>query len=174
MKRLIWVGGFIAIAICTHMAVVRMAPSTIMSKVMNVMAERGLPLHQFSLSPRITPKTQTIVRPSPDLAYSLCRFDLSEGPILIMGTRWNGYGSLTIFDAETNAVFITSLDTASPNSNPVILTLDAGVQPSAGIHVLKLDKPKGLALIRRLAPTTELYNQAHKSAKSDICTAYRP
>lgn len=174
MKRFIWIGGFIVIAACAHIAVLRTAPSAIMSKVMNVMAERGLPLHQFSLSPRITPKTQTIVRPSPDLAYSLCRFDLSDGPILISGTKWNGYGSLTIFDAETNAVFITSLNTASPNSNAVILTLNANVKPSADIHVLKLQKPKGLALIRRLAPTTELYNQAISLASSDMCTAYKP
>lgn len=161
------------VAVGAHMAVLRMAPLAIMSKAMSVMAERGVPLHKFSMSPRITPKTQTIVRPSPDLAYSLCRFDLSSGPILIRGTKWDGYASLTIFDAETNAVFIASLNAADTNSNSVILTLDSDVKPTDNTPVLTLVKPKGLALIRRLAPTTELYDQAKILGHSDMCKSYQ-
>lgn len=100
----------------------------------------------------------------------ICRM----APSLVSGTKWNGYGSLTIFDAETNAVFITSLDTAEAKSNAVILTLRANVKSNADIHVLKLEKPKGLALIRRLAPTVELYDEANSLASSDVCTAYKP
>ena len=171
MKRiLVWTALVLGVAIISHMAVLRMVPGAIMSKAMTAMHDRGVPLHGFALSPRITPKTQTIVRPSPDLAYSICRFDLSAGPILISGMAGPDYGSLTIFDASTNAVFITSLNTNEGRENAVILTLDTNYKADNGTPIAVLEKPKGLALIRRRAPNAEQYEAARQLSKHDICT----
>ena len=47
-----------------------------------------------------TPDNQPIVRPSPDLAYSSCPYDLSNGPLLINYVPVVGrYSSLSVFDA---------------------------------------------------------------------------
>ncbi|MBL4870147.1 MAG: DUF1254 domain-containing protein [Robiginitomaculum sp.] len=176
MKRFVWIGAFILVAAIAHMASLRAAPYMIMSKVIRTMADRGMPLHRFIISSRITPQTQTIVRPSPDLAYSICRFDLANGPIIIKGTMWAGYASLTIFDAQTNAVFIGSLDSENPDENSsqnsVILTMGSDVKAAKNIPIVMLKKPTGLALIRRIAPTTALYEQAQLLTKSDVCAPY--
>ncbi|HRK67250.1 MAG TPA: hypothetical protein PKY73_06825, partial [Hyphomonas sp.] len=52
-----------------HFLTLNALPGRIMSKAREAMVERGLPLHHWQMSPRVTPETQTIVRPSPDLAY---------------------------------------------------------------------------------------------------------
>ena len=54
-----------------------------------------------------TPANQPIVRPSPDLAYSSCPYDLSEGALLINYVPVAGrYSSLSVFDARTDVVFV--------------------------------------------------------------------
>ncbi len=170
MTRLIWIFVFSASVLIGHFAVLRQAPKVIMSKAMTIMGERGVPLHGFSLSPRITPKTQTIVRPSPDLAYSICRFDLSSGPVFIEGAKWDGYGSLTIFDAHTDAVFITSLDKKDSKPNSVVLSMEGQSNISKnGSAIAVLSKPRGLALIRRIAPTKGLYDQVKALSNNDVC-----
>lgn len=172
MKRVVWIGAFIVVAAVAHIAILRAAPYMIMSKVIRTMGDRGMPLHRFTISPRITPQTQTIVRPSPDLAYSICRFDLTNGPIMISGAMWAGYASLTIFDAQTNAVFIGSLDSENSRQNSVVLTMRSSVKAAKNTSIVMLEKPTGLALIRRLAPTASLYEQAQLLTKSDMCAPY--
>ena len=61
-----------------HAVVLFGAPSFIMGKAMAAMEERDVPTHAFALAKRMTPETQRVVRPSPDLAYSLCLFDFSS------------------------------------------------------------------------------------------------
>ena len=53
---------------------------------------------------------QTIVRSSPDLLYSVCLIELPVvGQIRVRGGYTEGYGSLTIFDMNTDAVFVADL-----------------------------------------------------------------
>ena len=171
MKKLIVIGltgfGFIT----SHILTLQAAPILIMKKAMTIMAERGVPLHGFSLSPRITPSTQTIVRASPDLAYSLCLFDLSAGPIVIKGAKWDGYGSLTIFNNVTDVIHIASLNISSGDTGGAILSLDKDKIAREGLPVITLKSPKGIALIRRLAPTPYLYKQAKTLSNMDICAS---
>ena len=51
-------------------------------------AGKGLPVNRFAFGPMTTAGNQTIVRPSPDLSYSLCVFDVSKGPVLVESSRF--------------------------------------------------------------------------------------
>lgn len=169
MKKLIGFGLFCLALMGAHILTLRAAPAAIMSKAISVMSERGIPTHKFVMSKRLTPETQNIVRASPDLAYSLCLFDLSEGPVLVRGVKWDGYASLTIFNSVTDAVYIASLDTGVNDPGSAILTLDDKFK-SKDHPIAVLKNPKGIALIRRLAPNAELYKDVQVLSKPDICT----
>ena len=76
-------------------------------------------LNTMSYGQLATPANQPIVRPSPDLAYSSCPFDLSAGPLLIQYVPVAGrYSSLSVFNARTDVVFVLSLIHISEPTRP--------------------------------------------------------
>lgn len=169
MKKKFILGLFILPLIVAHVFTLQVAPEFIMAKAMKLLAQKGLSEHSFSLSPRITPQSQSIVRPSPDLAYSICLFDLSTGPVLVKGEKWNGYGSITIFNANTDAVYVASLDQVDTPPPAVILAMAGTQTASVDLPIITLKNPKGVALIRRLAPTIDLFEQVQSISQKDIC-----
>jgi uncharacterized membrane protein len=125
------------------------------------------------MSPRVTPQTQTIVRPSPDLAYAICLIDVSNGPVTITVPTWPEYGSLSVFDAGTDNVYAGSLDARSPGAagaRTLVIALE-GQDAAApeGADLVTLKKPEALALIRRLAPTQGLYDAAAALLPASTC-----
>ncbi len=156
-------------ALTVHAAILFNLPSSIMTKARGLLEARGLILHEWSASPRMTPETQTFVRPSPDLAYAVCLFDVTGGPIEISAPAWDGYASLSVFDRNTNAVFVTSLDAEIDEPRGVILASREAVFASDGdLPIVRL-KEQGIAIIRRLAPSDERHAAAQALVESAIC-----
>ena len=125
------------------------------------------------MSPRVTPETQTIVRPSPDLAYAICVIDVSGGPVTLSVPTWPEYGSLSIFDASTDNVYAGSLDARlpdAPGARMIIVALEGQAAEAAeGVDVVTVKKPEALALIRRLAPSQGLYDAAAALIPASTC-----
>jgi uncharacterized membrane protein len=96
------------------------------------------------------PKNQPIVRPSPDLAYSSCPFDLRAGPLLIDYVPIPGrYSSLSVFDARTDVVFVRNDVRAS--GKPVRVAIARkGQSVPAGIETVRVKYDRGIALVRLL------------------------
>ena len=161
--RHLWLGFaiFAVAAFGTHYLVLKAIPSFVMSKARSTFQERGMPLNYWVASSRITPQTQTVVRPSPDLAYGICLFDVRDGPMLISAPTWDEYGSMSIFDDQTNNVFVTSLKTSDAAPTGIVVA-----RPGQDLGAAVSDRPvvtlkgEGLALIRRLAPTAQTYASA--------------
>lgn len=172
MRR--WIGPVLVLltsAAGVHALTLNFAPGFIMARAMNTLASRGVTLHDFTAPRRITPQTQTVVRSSPDLYYALCRYDLSqngadqasEPRVAVAMAKWDDYQSLSFFDASTNN-FATirgtgkavAVNLLAPGSAPQKRAI---VSPSA----------KGVILIRRLAPTRELFDQAAAAGEEDRC-----
>ena len=53
---------------------------------------KGAGYNMMFAAPLATDKARAIVRPSPDLAYSTCPFDLSDGPVLVEVAPVPGHG----------------------------------------------------------------------------------
>lgn len=160
---------FAATAAIGHFVVLHAIPAKIMSTAQTRMAERGVPLHDWAASPRMTPQTQTIVRPSPDLFYALCRFDTSEGPVRLSAPLGETYGSLSVFDSRTNNVFVTSLLEGSGFGEVIVHA--PGERPATfgeGKETVELEGP-GLALIRRLAPSPAAFDAANALMGGAVC-----
>jgi len=158
-------GAFLAFFLIAHFLVLSALPGRIMSTVRGQMEERGLPTHAWAMSPRVTPETQTVVRPSPDLAYAICLIDLSGGPVELVVPAWPDYGSLSIFDADTNNVYAGSLDARAEGATGTLHVI-VGLPDhelyryGAEAEQVVVDKPKALALIRRLAPSQAAWEAA--------------
>jgi uncharacterized membrane protein len=156
----------VVIAAAAHIATLLALPGIIMDRTMGAMEQRGVTLHAFSFAPQTTPQTQTVVRPSPDLAYSLCRYDFSriEGPLVVKMAAWDGYSSLSFFDGTTNN-FLTVR--GAGEAREVRLhgpDADASLQPRSPTAT-------GIVLIRRLAPTKADYDRAAATSDNDQCAS---
>ena len=172
MRKLIALGLFIIAAIAGHFLTLYLVPSVIKNATQTRLADQGLALNQWAAAPRMTPQTQTIVRPSPDLSYTICRFDLQEGAMLISAPGWDRYGSLSIFDDRTNNVFVANLD----GENAGILLYHPTRPPKEeGRFYIRQDEDalafsgEGLALIRRVAPSVQQHSASADLIEDSVC-----
>ncbi|WP_170003984.1 DUF1254 domain-containing protein [Pseudopontixanthobacter vadosimaris] len=166
-----WLGAAALFLVCVaagHVLALRAAPEFIMSRAMAAMADRGVPLHGFVLLPRITPETQTVVRPSPDLAYSICRFDLAAAPggIRVRAGAYDGMSSISVFDDQT-----VNIATERVGAEPAefILTGQDAASADPALPAIESGSERGLILIRRLAPTAAAYDRVRRAAQNDAC-----
>jgi len=169
MRTFLTLFVLLAAIVIGHLAVLYGAPGFIMQRAMAAMEQRGIPQHGFRLAPRMTPQTQRVVRASPELAYSICLFDFSEGvdAVAIEMAAWPGYSSLSVYDAQTNN-FLTfrgegkrfAMRLLPPLSEPEGFSIPAPTQ-------------RGVVLIRRIAPNEADYRAVEKIAAEDSCRAIR-
>lgn len=168
----IGITSFIIGLVAVHFLVLNALPGRIMSTARERIGGQ-VPLHTWQMSARITPQTQTIVRPSPDLAYAICVIDLSDGPVEVSVPTWPEYGSLSVFDANTDNVYAGSLDARLPEATGArrILVAMEGQDTDASdiTEIVIVDSPEALALIRRLAPTQGLYDAAAALVPASTC-----
>lgn len=166
----------IVTAVISHVLILNAIPNVIMGKAVSSMEERGIPLHRFVLASRTTPQTQTVVRPSPDLAYSICLFDFSkiQTPLQIQAQHWSNYASISFFDAQTNnfeTIRIGYADGKIIQTRVLLLAPDStySVSSTEDTYYIRSPSERGLILIRRLAPTSQDYENVRKHAVFDIC-----
>lgn len=177
---------FIVTAVGAHWATLAYAPGVIMDRALSTLKDRGIAEHAFTTPKRITPQTQAVVRSSPDLFYSLCRYDLSKPEKGDRGTypyveidvsAWDGYQSLSFFDEETN-----NFATIRSSGRARRVRLHERYETSErtlkinGVETTILNSPtkRGVILIRRLAPTKEAFEQAKWAGRYDRCSYSQP
>ena len=165
--------AFLITGALVHFVVLNALPGKIMTKVRDRMMEGGLTENAWRMSPRTSPETQTVVRPAPDLAYTICLINLSGGPVELTAPTWPDYGSLSVFAATTDNVYAGSLDaraSGTPIVRRVIVAMDGQAVPEMGsADVVRVKQPEALALIRRLAATQDAYDAAAALVPDSSC-----
>jgi uncharacterized membrane protein len=154
MKTLEWIGWIVltlVIAFAVHVASVRYLPNAIMHIAMNKMGTAN----QMHHAKRPDETSRGVVRPSPDLLYSACPFDLSKGTLEVQApVPPNTYWSVSAFDSETNNFF--ALNDKQIGGQPLELLLlppHGGQEPAmhiAGQLVVRAPTQHGLVLFRTL------------------------
>lgn len=162
--------AFVAAAAIGHVGTIVVAPNAIMHLAMRKLSEDGKLINAFRFSDRTTSASRWVVRPSPDLAYASCVYDLSKGPILVdvPATPGGGYVSVSVFAGNTDNV--AAMDSLrSPNGIRFILQKERRlVHPGDG-PVIYTPTTRGIILDRRLAPTQAAFEIADKARRSDSC-----
>ena len=143
-------------------------PSVIMDRAWNRLSERA-GINHMAHTPQIDASRREIVRPSPDLAYSVCAFDLRDGPLEIhVAPVPDHYWSLTIFDQDTNAVLVRSdRDTRGKPINLVVAK--RGQRAPSGMEQLDMPGNKGVALIRILLKGRDDFAMVEKARAPSFC-----
>lgn len=102
-ERIFWIAATLLVAALVHMASVYALPRAIM---MLAMTRLGAP-NTMHVGRRPDATSRAVVRPSPDLLYATCPFDLSKGPLRVTApVPHANYWSVSAFDAATNNFFV--------------------------------------------------------------------
>lgn len=153
-------------AIVSHVYVLLSLPSFMFDQAVKRIEARGAKFNTWSVAPRTTPDDQPVVRASPDLSYSVCLLDLAEGPIRISAPRWMNYGSLAVFQHDTDNVYVGNLNGTGDLEIVVATEHQVIVQD---IEVVRLPTNSGLALIRRLAPDDNSFDVSAALSVRSVC-----
>jgi uncharacterized membrane protein len=152
-----WALGIALGAALVHVAAVWALPRAIMSRVLaGLSAQAGT--NVFVHPPLATAESRTIVRPSPDLAYSSAVFDVRERPLRVVVPLTAPYTSLSGFAADTDNFFALNDLTAGADTIDVVLigpgTERAGLE---GLRVVEAPSDRGVLLVRRVVPSSEAF-----------------
>lgn len=141
--------AFVAAGLCGWHATLALTTRVLMEGAIHRISSRG-GMNTMSHARLATPENQPIVRPSPDLAYSSCPFDLSDGPLLVTYVPVPGrYSSLSVFDARTDVAFVRN-DVQAGGKPLKLVIAQAGQKVPAGFETVRVSYPRGIALIRLL------------------------
>ena len=167
MKNLPLIFAFGVCLAVGHLAVVLGAPYLYMGVAIQRVSQKGAVLNHFVFNPRTTEASRQIVRPSPDLAYAACVYDLKAGPIRVRSQPWPSYMSISVFQANGDNIFVLN-DRQAPQGVDFVLAR-AGQATPAGVRVVLSPTDRGIVLDRRLAPSPEAFAQADRARRQDTC-----
>ncbi len=149
MRRLVLFGGTVLVlAVAVHVAAVYAVPRYIMAKAMDrlgsyVGVNRALP------APRASAASRTVVRPSPDLLYTLCVYDLSQRPLRVTAHALpESYWSVSLYAANTDNYFVLN-DRATKARELDFIVATRG-QRAEGARVVRSPSTRGIVLFRML------------------------
>lgn len=169
LKRLlILLGVAVGAGAAAHYASLHAMPTIIMDRATDLLKGLGVEENEWFLARRVTPQEQPIVRASTDLSYSVCLLNLDETPVRVSAPRWPDYGSISVFQRDTENVFVGSL---KGTGELEFIVAQQEQQPPVGedIPVVYIASDRGVALIRRLAPTQEQYDSAALLMEHSVC-----
>lgn len=162
-------GVFLSAALVGHLLTITLAPRAIMAVAMARLSQGGMLVNRWQFAPRVDAALRTVVRPSPDLAYASCVYDLAQGPVLVSARTAadHGYGSIAVFAANTDniAVFDTF---AQVHGIRFVLALPGQATPT-GEAVVRSPSRRGIVLDRRLAPDDAGFAAADAARRRDTC-----
>ncbi len=191
------------VAVVSHIAAVRLVPLVIMDRVLEGIARgsiasdaamvdaeaakylepgRGQLIRQRQgvnvalPAPRPNARNQKVVRPSPDLLYTVCPFDVSARALHVTAPVQETYVSLSGFAANTdNFLVINDRQLAADADgrkqfNVVIRgrTSAAGPLPP-GALVVEVPTDRGVLLFRSLIPSNDSLDTLYRYQARQVC-----
>lgn len=169
-----WVLPVTIVAIISHLLTVLLLPKALMAIVMfNTSYEAGGP-NLLYLPERISAKVRKVVRPAPDLAYAICAYDLSDGPVLATLTPSPTYASLSVFADNTDNIFaINDLSVTGELLKIVLVNEQLNITPTPDITVVQVPSDTGLILWRRVIPSKANWPQMDAARREVSCEPYQ-
>mgnify|MGYP000194544224 CR=1 FL=1 len=166
-------------AVLVHVAATWALPRVIMDVAMTRIGGEGR-INRFSHAARATHEFKAVVRPSPDLNYSICVLDVGAGPVRIEAPVSAPYTSVSVFAANTDNVFAQNDKDAAADGTVSVIVAREGAKiaearaedasaADASANVVYLPGDKGLALVRRVITSDAQNAQLNALRESSIC-----
>ena len=146
----------LATAVIVHVLAIWAAPYLIMHVLMNGPVARTMHMqNQAAFPPPVSAASRTVVMPSPDLLYSVCAYDTSNGPVRVTANpALPSYWSIALYGANSDNFFV--VNDRKAQGQPVNLWLvSEGANAHAqavpdGAQVVVSPSRKGFLLMRVL------------------------
>ena len=172
MRR--WLAPILAgliLAVVVHVAILVSIPRVLMSRAMQRIDQRAGD-NTWIDWPRVTSASREVIRPAPELAYSLCVYDLRRGPVHMFVAPIRDYWSLALFDARTDNFELWN-DTGMPHGVDIWLTGGSSAQPPRGVTLVHSPSSRGIALIRRHVTDDASWQDIQAARSLDVCAPVR-
>ena len=172
MKWLRWIAAILVCGWLGQYALAMLVPHLVMERLYQKIAEASEP-NQLNLTPRPDENSRWVVRPSPDLLYASCLYNLEQGPVLISAPVPERYWSMQFYQMNTgNFAGITNQrDQQSRVGTRVEVTLvgpEANPANYSG-EVIQSPSTRGVILLRASAIGDD--SQARAALESSTCKA---
>lgn len=144
-----WIAATILVAMVVHLGSLYLLPHVVMARALDRLGAANT----MHVGKRPTAAARAIVRPSPDIVYATCPYDLSKGPLRVTApVIHTSYWSVSAFDANTNNFFVKN-DQQTPAASIELVVVARGQawpKLDAAVEHVILFSPseKGLILFR--------------------------
>ena len=169
---LIRIAATLILATLFHFLTVMVFPTGVMARLSLRSRDMGLRPNTIYHAPRIAAGMTTVVRPSPDLLYSVCRYDVSEAPLRITAEVPHTYWSLSCFASNTDNFFV--INDRQVTSNPVEMVLvgpGRSYREPANTRVVVAPTARGVVLIRMLITDEAKINDLIRIQRQAFCNS---
>jgi uncharacterized membrane protein len=152
-RALPWLLGIALGAAAVHVVAVAALPYVVMIRVLGALATQA-GVNAWVHPPLATDTSRTVVRPSPDLAYSSAVFDVSERPLHVVVPLTAPYTSLSGFATNTDNFFaVNDLDAAGHPIDVVLVGPGTKREGLEGLRLVESPTDRGVLLVRRVVPS---------------------
>jgi len=169
-KWILWTAlATVIFAVNVHIAFVSYIPYKAMDIAMNVRF-KDLPRNTMVPSPPTTEQSRKVVRPSPEILYSICIYDVTRKPLLFTYHLPDGYWSASFYADNTDNFFVINDRQTKSKTVDILLVGRETPMPAAGnAIVVRALSDKGLALIRVIVPDEKSLPGLVESQKLTTC-----
>jgi uncharacterized membrane protein len=170
-----WIAGALLIAAIVHVTSLLLLPRLIMLRTMSVMA-RSASANTILHPPRPSARSRTVVRPSPDLLYSICVYDLraADGAVRVsIHDMPDTYWSVSVFDADTNNFYALNDRQAKTGAADFLLADSARPANDERLPVVAAPTSRGIVLFRILVSDDARMTELDAARRHAHCARYR-
>jgi len=144
-----WIAATILVAMIVHLGSLYILPRVVMMRAFDRLGA----VNAMHVGRRPTAASRAIVRPSPDIVYASCPYDLTKGPLRVTApVIHTSYWSISAFDANTNNFFVKNDQQTPADSVELIVVRHGQAWPKLDTAVERVilfsPSEKGLILIR--------------------------
>ena len=154
------------LAVGLHVVTIWLMPRVLLAAVTTSMQLDDMPLNQLVHSDRQTAASSRVVRPSPDLLYSICHYDLSMGSVHVATDRMpDSYWSISGYSANTDNFFVVNDRVAQGRPLDIVLSHAGKRNSGADFYSPSI---RGIILLRMVIendnalPALEAFRQTAK------------
>jgi uncharacterized membrane protein len=149
------VAVFMGVAALANVLAVAALPHLVNLVVMHKLAALAGGENRALHAPRADANARAVVRPSPDMLYTACVFDVSGHPLRISAPVQDSYVSISGFAADTSNFFAINDTGVEPGADgrkifDIVLTRGPLADAPPGTRVVLAPSSRGLILFRSL------------------------
>jgi uncharacterized membrane protein len=147
--------GVLIVAVILHIVTLFIIPLNIMNNTMS-----KYPVNKLVKSPKTTAQSRNVVRPSPDLVYSICCYDVSKEPIRFTAKiPTDTYWSVSMYQENSDNFFVLNDRQAKSNPVEIVLVKQGNPVPSdaGNAQIVYSPTSRGILLVRHLLLSEDRY-----------------